>query len=238
MSSPPPSDAFPPSSLDYEAPIEIETGANPTASVIWLHGLGADGSDFEPIVPELRLPATLPVRFIFPHANRIPVTWNNGYVMRAWYDIVSVDDDKRHADDAGVRASRDAVRAWIKQEQARGIAASRIIVAGFSQGGAIAYTVGMTHPEPLGGVLALSTYIPAPDIVTEAGRSGSAVTPIFAAHGIDDAVVPLSLGERAATMARDSGHPVQWKTYPMGHTMHPQEIADIGAWLQARLTAA
>lgn len=238
MSSSPHSDVLSSSPLEYEAPIEIETGANPSASVIWLHGLGADGSDFVPIVPELRLPADMPVRFIFPHANRIPVTWNNGYVMRAWYDIVSVDDDKRHADDAGVRASRDAVRAWIKQEQARGIPASRIIVAGFSQGGAIAYTVGMTHPEPLGGVLALSTYIPAPLIVAEEGRSGSKSTAIFAAHGTDDAVVPFSLGERAAESARDAGHPVLWKSYPMGHTMHPQEIADIGAWLRERLSVA
>ncbi|WP_347554379.1 alpha/beta hydrolase [Robbsia sp. KACC 23696] len=228
-------DGSPSPALDYEAPIEIESGANPSASVIWLHGLGADGSDFVPIVPELRLPASLPIRFIFPHARRMPVTWNNGYVMRAWYDIVSVDDDKRHADDAGVRASRDAVRAWIKQEQARGIAASRIIVAGFSQGGAIAYTTGMTHPEPLGGILALSTYIPAPTIVAEEGRTGSVSTPVFAAHGIEDAVVPLSLGERAAESARETGHPVQWRTYPMGHSVHPQEIADIGAWLVERL---
>ncbi|KKB63168.1 carboxylesterase [Robbsia andropogonis] len=235
MSSSAHSDSAASPSLDHEPPIEIETGANPGASVIWLHGLGADGSDFVPIVPELRLPEHLAVRFIFPHARRMPVTWNNGHVMRAWYDIVSVDDDKRHADEAGVRASRDAVRAWIKREEARGIPATRIIVAGFSQGGAIAYTTGMTHPEPLGGILALSTYVPIPSIIAEEGRSGSESTPVFAAHGSDDAVVPMPLGERACGIVRDAGHPLRWETYPMGHSVHPREIADIGAWLIERL---
>lgn len=225
-----------------ESPIELETAPNPDAAVIWMHGLGADGSDFVPVVPELGLPKHLAVRFIFPHAPRIPVTWNGGYVMRAWYDIESVEEapgagvapGKRHADEAGVRASRDTVRNLIARENARGVPTDRIIVAGFSQGGAIAYTAGLTHPEKLAGIVALSTYLPVPSIVVDESATADKTTPVFAAHGTQDSVVPYALGESARDTTQRLGFHVDWRHYPMAHSVNLEELTDIGSWMAAR----
>lgn len=221
-----------------EHEIVHDTAPNPTFSVIWMHGLGADGSDFVPLIPELRLPPDAAVRFIFPHAPRIPVTWNGGHVMRAWYDIVSVDDEKRHADVAGVSRSRERIRALIAGENARGVPSGRIVLAGFSQGGAMAYTAGLTHPEKLAGILALSTYIPAPELVAAEWQDAQRATPIFAAHGTQDSVVPLGLGERARDMVLEAGFTLDWHTYPMAHSLCAEEVGAISAWLQERLAAA
>jgi phospholipase/carboxylesterase len=219
-------------SLD-EAPIIKETGPAPTLSIIWMHGLGADGNDFVPVVDELGLPADASVRFIFPHAREMPVTWNGGYVMRSWYDIVSVEDDARHADVAGVLASRERIRALIAAERARGVPSNRIVLAGFSQGGAMAYTVGMTHPERLAGIIALSTYIPVPGLVRDELSPVNLGLPIFAGHGTQDNVVPYALGERARDAAISAGFPVQWQAYPMPHSVCLEEIVDIGQWIRA-----
>lgn len=221
-----------------EHEIVHDTTPDPTFSVIWMHGLGADGSDFVPLIPELRLPPGAGVRFIFPQAPRIPVTWNGGCVMRAWYDIVSVDDEKRHADVAGVTRSRERIRALIAAENARGVPSERIVLAGFSQGGAMAYTVGLTHPEPLAGILALSTYIPVPELVAAEWQDAQRATPIFAAHGTQDGVVPLALGERARDMVAAAGFALDWRTYAMAHSLCAEEVGAISAWLQARLVRA
>lgn len=214
--------------------IEIETAPNPACAVIWMHGLGADGSDFVPVVPELDLPDTLAVRFIFPHAPAIPVTCNGGYVMPAWYDIYSLDEAGRKADEAGIRQSRDAIRALIARENARGVPTERIVLAGFSQGGAIAYTTALTHPETLAGVIALSTYIPSPDLIAAEVTPANRSTPVFAAHGTEDDVVPLTLGTRARDYLAAQGQPVTWHTYRMPHSVCLEEITDIGQWLRER----
>ncbi|MCY1207386.1 Carboxylesterase 2 [compost metagenome] len=218
--------------------IEIETAPDPRYAVIWMHGLGADGSDFAPVVPELRLPASPGVRFIFPHAPAISVTCNGGYVMPAWYDIYSLDEAGRRADEAGIQASCDAIRALVARENARGIPCSRIVLAGFSQGGAIAYTAGLTHPEPLAGIVALSTYIPAPGALAAQASAANAATPVFAAHGTQDDVVPLQLGVAARDFIQARQHPLTWQTYPMGHSVCLEEIAAIGAWLAERFGPA
>jgi phospholipase/carboxylesterase len=218
--------------------IEIETAPNPGCAIIWMHGLGANGSDFAPVVPELRLPASPGIRFIFPHAPEIPVTCNGGYVMPAWYDIVSLDQAGRRADEAGIRASCAAIRALIARENARGIPADRIVLAGFSQGGAIAYTAGLTHAEPLAGIVALSTYMPAPATLADEANAANATTPVFAAHGTQDEVVPLALGVAARDFVRARQNPLTWHTYPMGHSVCLEEIADIGAWLASRFAQA
>lgn len=216
--------------------IEIDTAPNPTHAVIWMHGLGADGSDFVPVVPELGLPDTVAVRFVFPHAPAIPVTCNGGYVMPAWYDIYSLDEAGRKADVAGIAQSRDAIRALIDRETGRGIPAANIVLAGFSQGGAIAYTTALTHPQTLAGVIALSTYIPSPELIAAEATPANANTPVFAAHGTADDVVPLTLGTRARDFLTERGQPVTWHAYGnMPHSVCLEEIADIGTWLQARL---
>ncbi|WP_439687880.1 Alpha/beta hydrolase [Cupriavidus oxalaticus] len=218
--------------------IEIETAPDPRCAVIWMHGLGADGSDFAPVVPELRLPASPGVRFIFPHAPAIPVTCNGGYVMPAWYDIYSLDEAGRRADEAGIQASCDAIRALVARENARGIPCSRIVLAGFSQGGAIAYAAGLTHPEPLAGIVALSTYIPAPAALAAQANAANATTPVFAAHGTQDDVVSLQLGVAARDFIQARQHPLTWQTYPMGHSVCLEEIVAIGAWLAERFGPA
>jgi phospholipase/carboxylesterase len=216
--------------------LEVLTGENPTASVIWLHGLGADGHDFEAIVPELQLPADLAVRFVFPHAPFMPISCNNGYVMRAWYDIKYFDSINREADVDGVQMSVEIVRALIARENERGIPTSRIILAGFSQGGAIAYTAGLTHPEQLAGIVALSTYLPAPELIKAADTAANRATPVFAAHGSMDPVVPVRLGEAACREVAAMGNPVSWQTYPMQHSVCLPEILAISEFIQARLT--
>lgn len=214
-----------------EAPIEIETGEQPTLSVIWMHGLGADGSDFVPIVPELNLPPALAVRFIFPHAPMMPVTCNNGYVMRAWFDIVSMAGGRRDVDEASVLAAVELVRGLIRRENARGIPSRRIVLAGFSQGGAMSYTVGLTHPEPLAGLMVLSGYIPLPRWVESHAQPANRPTPIFAAHGTEDEVLPIELGLAAADLARKFNTSLEWHSWPMPHTLCLEEVQRIGQWL-------
>lgn len=218
-----------------EPPIEIETATPAGASVIWLHGLGADGHDFEPIVPELNLPPNLPVRFVFPHAPFMPVTINNGYVMRAWYDIIGIGPDMPQ-DEAGIRASAQTVRALIERERARGIAADRIVLAGFSQGGAIVLHTGLRYPERLGGIIALSTYLPLHTTLPQEIHDANLHTPVFMAHGYDDPIVPFALGQMSRVDLEKQGVPVDWHEYRMGHTVVPAEIAALGQWLTKRLS--
>ena len=214
--------------------IEIETQANPLYAVIWLHGLGADGHDFAGIVPELNLEKQSAIRFIFPHAPMLSVTCNNGYVMPAWYDITVLDGTKREVDSAGVLATCGAIKQLIARENARGIPSQNIILAGFSQGGAIAYTAGLIHPEPLRGIIALSTYLPDPQLIAPEYCQSNRQIPIFAAHGEEDDVVPLLLGERARDLLLKENYSVLWQTYPMAHTVCLEEIEAIGAWINQR----
>lgn len=215
--------------------IEIEHGATPRYSVIWLHGLGADGSDFVPVVPELGLPETAGVRFIFPHAPEMPVTCNGGYVMPAWYDIISLAPTTRQIDEAGLLRSRSAVRALVARENGRGIPCSRIFLAGFSQGGAVAYTSALTHPEKLAGVIALSTYIPSTALIQREATPANRQLPVFAAHGSEDDVVSPALGRQARDFLLAEGYPLVWQEYPMPHTVCLEEVQAIGDWLSGRL---
>jgi phospholipase/carboxylesterase len=211
--------------------LELETGRPVTASVIWLHGLGADGHDFEPIVPELDLPDALAVRFVFPHAPMQPVTINGGAVMRAWYDVYSLEGQRRE-DAAGVRASQARVEELIAREKARGVAASHIVLAGFSQGGAIALHTGLRHAERLAGIMALSTYLPlASTLAAEAGAANRA-TPIFMAHGLYDPLIAIERATMSRRLLEAAGEAVEWHEYPMEHAVCAAEIADISAWLQ------
>ena len=211
-------------------PIEIETAPQPAASVIWLHGLGADGRDFEPIVPELRLPREPGIRFIFPHAPHRPVTINQGYVMRAWYDIAATEFG-RQEDEAGIRESEQAVRALIQRETERGIASERIVLAGFSQGGAVVLHTGLRLPQRLAGIMALSTYLPLADTLTAEAHPANADVPIFMAHGTDDPLIPVSLGQQSADLLTRRGANLEWRTYEMAHSVCLDEIQDIAAWL-------
>ena len=211
--------------------VELETGPSPTAAVIWLHGLGADGHDFEPIVPELDLPDALSVRFVFPHAPMQPVTINGGAVMRAWYDVYALEGQRRE-DAAGVRASQAKVEELIGREKARGVAAGRLVLAGFSQGGAIALQTGLRHGERLAGIMALSTYLPVASTLAGEASAANRAVPIFMAHGLDDPLIPI---ERAAMSRRQleaAGYAVEWHEYPMAHAVCMQEIAGVSAWLQ------
>ena len=217
--------------------IEIETTDHPTFSVIWLHGLGADGSDFVPVVPELGLPETPGIRFIFPHAPSLPVTCNGGYLMPAWYDIISLDSDNRHVDAAGILKSRQAICRLIERENQRGIPSHNIFLAGFSQGGAVAYMTALTYPEKLAGLLALSTYIPTPDLLLEEATPVNKQIPIFAAHGIWDDVVSPKLGLAARDLLLEHAYALVWHEYPMQHSVCMEEIQAIGAWLAARIAA-
>ena len=216
--------------------IELVHGADPQYAVIWLHGLGADGSDFVPVVPELGLAASPGVRFVFPHAPEIPVTCNGGYVMPAWYDIISLEPNSRRIDEAGIVHSRDAIRRLIERENVRGIPCARIFLAGFSQGGAVAYTTALTHPETLAGVIALSTYLPVEALVEREATPANQGLPVFAAHGTHDDVVSPALGQRARDFVQARGHAVVWQEYPMPHSVCLEEVADIGQWLRERLT--
>ena len=211
--------------------IEVETGPRPTATVIWLHGLGDDGHGWSEVVPALALPAALPVRFLFPHAPAMPVTINNGFVMRAWYDIRDADLHAR-ADLSGVRRSQALLETMIAHERARGIAAARIVLAGFSQGGAVALYAGLRHREPLAGIVGLSTYlIDAPGLTAEAAAANRDV-PILMAHGTFDPVVRLAWAEQSRDALAAAGWGVEWHAYPMEHAAVPEEIAAVSAFLR------
>jgi phospholipase/carboxylesterase len=215
--------------------IELETAPHPAASVIWMHGLGADGNDFVPIVPELRLPPTLAVRFLFPHAPMRSVTINNGMRMRAWYDIAAADLTNR-ADLAGVRQSQAQLEALIGRENARGIAAERVVLAGFSQGGAIALYTGVRHSERLAGIMALSTYLISPDALAADATEANRGTPIFMAHGTADPIVRFQWGEASKRLLEAGDYDVEWHSYGMEHSVCLEEVQAIGAWL-ARVLA-
>ncbi|MBK8761226.1 MAG: alpha/beta hydrolase fold domain-containing protein [Sulfuritalea sp.] len=217
--------------------IELQTGDTPRFAVIWMHGLGADGSDFVPVVPHLGLDDAPSIRFVFPNAPQIPVSCNGGYVMPAWYDIISLAPNAREVDAAGVRRSREAIRRLIERENQRGVPGERIFVAGFSQGGAIAYSTALTHPQRLAGIVALSTYIPTPELLEAEATAVNAGLPIFAAHGNEDDVVSPELGTRARDLVQSLGHAVEWREYPMPHSVCIEEIIDIGAWLRQRMAA-
>ena len=216
------------------ATIELETGAKPTASVIWLHGLGADGHDFEPIVPELDLPDALAVRFVFPHAPMQAVTINGGAVMRAWYDVYALEGARREDAD-GVRASQAKVEELIAREKARGVAAARIVLAGFSQGGAIALQTGLRHGERLAGIMALSTYLPVASTLAAEASAANRAVPIFMAHGVDDPLIPIERATASRRQLEAAGYAVEWHEYPMAHAVCLEEIADVSAWLQRML---
>ena len=215
--------------------VEIETGAAPRASVIWLHGLGADGHDFEPIVPELQLPATLPVRFVFPHAPVQPVTINGGARMRAWYDVYALEGVRRE-DETGVRASQARVEALIAREKARGVAAGRLVLAGFSQGGAIALHTGLRHPERLAGIMALSTYLPIAGSVAKEASAANRDVPIFMAHGVYDDLIPLARAAASRDALVAAGYRVEWHEYRMQHAVCGEEIAGVARWLRTVLS--
>ena len=210
--------------------IEIETAPAPRASIIWLHGLGADGHDFEPIVPELGLPKTLAARFVFPHAPIRPVTINGGAVMRAWYDVVAAGGDRREVE-PGVRESARRIEALIDRERARGIADSAIVLAGFSQGGAMALHTGLRHRERLAGVMALSCFLPLAEAVAAEGSAANRDVPIFMAHGTHDPMIPLARGHLARDLLTGLGYRIEWHEYRMPHSVCAEEVADIAAWL-------
>ncbi len=215
---------------DLLTSVELQTAPNPSASVIWLHGLGADGNDFVPVVPELGLPAALALRFVFPHAPVRAVTINNGMRMRAWYDISAADLNNR-ADIAGVRQSQGEVEALIAREIARGVPAGRIVLAGFSQGGAVALYTGVRHPERLAGILALSTYLIRADKLGADAAAANRDVPIFMAHGTADPVVRFEWAVASRRALEANGHHVAWHEYPMEHSLCLDEVRAIGAWL-------
>ena len=213
-----------------DEPLVIETGVHkPDACVIWLHGLGADGHDFEPIVPELRLDPGLSIRFLFPHAPMMPVTINQGFVMRAWYDILEMDIDRK-IDHEGLEESAALIQRLIADQISLGIPADRVILAGFSQGGAMTYHVGLSHDPPLAGLMVLSAYLADPEV---ANREGS--VPLLCCHGNLDPVVPHALGKSSADRLTELGWPVEWHDYMAPHGLHPDQIGDISQWLVNRL---
>lgn len=215
---------------------EINTAANPEYAVIWMHGLGADGHDFEPIVPYLGIPSRLAVRFVFPHALMRPVTVNNGAVMRAWYDIIELGSTSKGQDEAGIRHSAAAISALIERQVELGIPASNIVLAGFSQGGAMALHVGLRYPQTLAGIMSLSAYMLFPDRLQAEHSEANASTPIFIGHGTQDPMVPFFLGEAARKDLEKGGWPVQWHSYPIPHSVSQPEITDIGRWLLSCFT--
>ena len=213
--------------------IELNTGTNPKGTVIWLHGLGADCWDFVSIVKELGLPDDLPLRFIFPQAPSRPITINNGQVMPGWYDI-SMAELHRKPDEAGVRQSQAVIEQLIARESERGIPADKIIIAGFSQGGAIALQTGLRYREALGGIMALSTYLTLEDSFAVEATIANANIPILMAHGTQDPLIPLSLAMSSRAKLEARGYKVEWREYPMPHSVCMEEVADISVWIQAR----
>ena len=210
--------------------VECEPEGPARSSVIWLHGLGADGHDFESIVPELRLGDELAVRFVFPHAPERPVTINGGMVMRAWYDILGM-DIRRDEDEEGLRTSEAQVRALVEREVSRGVSEERIVLAGFSQGGAIALQAGVRHPRQLAGIMALSTYLPLPEKLEAEASPANRDCPVFMAHGTQDPVVPFEGGQLSKEALEAQGYEIEWREYPMPHSVCMEEIADAATWL-------
>ena len=213
--------------------VEVATGPDPMGTVLWMHGLGADGWDFVPLVRELDLPEDLPLRFVFPHATPRPVTINNGAVMRAWYDIVMMDLGRK-ADERGIRDSHAQVEALIAHERSRGVPSGRIVLAGFSQGGVMALHTGLRHAEPLAGIMALSTYLALDESLSTEASAANRATPILMAHGSQDPVIPLALAESSRKALAARGYRVDWHTYPMPHSVCPEEVGTIAQWLKAR----
>ncbi|ABI55566.1 alpha/beta hydrolase [Alkalilimnicola ehrlichii MLHE-1] len=217
--------------------VEVSTGANPTASVIWLHGLGADGHDFEPIVPELRKTAAQgAVRFVFPHAPKRPVTVNGGAVMRAWYDLYDLGINRAGEDEAGIREAMDLVRGLVDEEKARGVPAGRIVLAGFSMGGAAALFSGLRHDERLAGLMGLSCYLPLADRLADERDPANSGTSVLLVHGSYDPVLPMPLGVAARDTLQGLGYPVEWQDYPMEHQVCMEEIALVDDWLSRVLS--
>ena len=213
-----------------EPPVEIETGAGPSASIIWLHGLGADGHDFEGLVPELRLPDGPAVRFVFPHAPYRPVTVNDGYVMRAWYDI-AMTERGFDPNAAHIRESQTILRGLIEDEVRRGIPSERIVLAGFSQGGTIALHTGLRYPKPLAGIMSLSAPVPFVGELMAEVDPANAKIPVFMAHGTDDRMVPFAMAQAFCQLMQSRGLSLEWHAYVTGHTVVPDEIRDITLWL-------
>ena len=213
--------------------LELNTGADPKGTIIWMHGLGADCWDFVSIVKELGLPADLPLRFIFPQAPSRPITINNGQVMPGWYDI-SMAELQRKPDEAGVRQSQASIDALIAREIGRGVAADKIILAGFSQGGAIALQTGLRYRDALGGIMALSTYLTLDDSLAAEATIANANIPIFMAHGTEDQLIPLALAQSSRAKMAARGYQIEWREYPMPHSVCMEEIEEIGVWIQAR----
>lgn len=214
--------------------VEMSTGEDPSAAIIWLHGLGADGHDFEPVVPLLLWPGAPAMRFVFPHAPVRAVTVNAGMRMRAWYDILTIDSDRGH-DAAGIDESLGQVAALIEREQRRGIAPNRVVLAGFSQGGAIALQLALRYPHRLAGLIVLSSYLLRADRIQAQAHAVNRGLPVFVAHGTMDPVVPFSMGESAAHTLRSLGYQVEWRSYPLAHTISAEEIGHIAVWLRQRL---
>jgi phospholipase/carboxylesterase len=211
--------------------VEVQTDPAPTATVILLHGLGADGYDFVPVVRELEAHGAPAARYVFPHAPTMPVTINGGYVMRAWYDILGTDLVRRE-DEHGIRASQGMVEALIEHEVGRGVPRSRIVLAGFSQGGAITLQTGLRQSQPLAGLIALSCYLPLATAFAQEAAAGSTQVPIFLAHGTQDPVVPLARGTASRDALKAAGYAVEWHEYPMPHSVCAEEIRDIAAFMK------
>lgn len=222
---------------ESDTEVTLSPQAPAVAAVILLHGLGADGHDFVPIVGELGLPDTLPVRFVFPHAPLRPVTVNNGFVMRAWYDITAFTPEGR-ADKTGTVESSRRIAACIAREQQRGVAPGRVVLAGFSQGGAVALYTGLRYPQRLAGILAMSCYLPFPETLAAAKSTANADVPILLCHGRGDPVVPIGMGLETREELTAQGFTPEWHDYPMQHAVCMEEIADVARWLKLRLAAA
>ncbi|WMW82021.1 alpha/beta hydrolase [Undibacterium cyanobacteriorum] len=213
--------------------VELQTGDNPTASVIWMHGLGADANDFVPIVPELNLQGSPDIRFVFPNAPQIPVTLNGGYIMPAWYDIAAAGTDiQRREDENGLRQSQLQIEALIAREIERGVAPEKIVIAGFSQGCAMTLQVGLRYSQKLAGLMCLSGYLPLADKIAAERHAANQNTPIFMAHGTADPVVPLERAEQSRSVLQALGYHIEWHDYWMQHSVSPREIEDIAAWLR------
>ena len=215
--------------------VEHSTGSPETGSVIWMHGLGADGHDFEPIVPELQVEGAA-LRFVFPHAPVRPVTINGGSPMRAWFDVLSLERSSEQ-DETGIRESEEQVRALIRRENERGVPTEKILLAGFSQGGAVALHTGLRYPERLAGLIGLSTYLPLHGTVDAEAQSVNRETPVFMAHGTEDPLVAPTLGDGTREFLTDRGYSVEWHTYPMAHAVCIEEVAQIRSWISGVFSA-